>query len=150
MLPKGMKIESRSTLVHNGNNQFFQRKHLGRVPLMSLQPPQGQEVSRVCRYPFNLNISASFRRRQRWKPLTRISIGSPNGALRTTWKGTPGTSPHRQQFAPIRCASLGESHHVTSVTGFKVWESRLHSSVFWVKMLMLKPVETFYFGVFVL
>ena len=26
---------------------------------------------------------------------------------------------HRQQFAPIRCASLGESHYVTSVTGFK-------------------------------
>ena len=61
--------------------------------LMSLQPPQGKEVSRVCSYPFNLNISVSFQRRQRWKPLTRISTGSPSGALRTTWKGTPGTSP---------------------------------------------------------
>ena len=28
--------------------------------------------------------------------------------------------PHRQQFATIRFASLGESHHVTSVSGLKV------------------------------
>ena len=88
-----MRIESLLRLDHNGNNQFFQRKHLGRVPLMSLQPPQGKEVSRVCRYPFNLNISVSFRRRQKWKPLTRISTESPSGALRTSWKGTSRTSP---------------------------------------------------------
>ena len=90
---KGMKIESLSKLVHNGKNQFFQRKHLGRLPLISLQPPQGKEVSTVCRYPFNLNICVSFRRRQKWKPLTRISTGSPNGSLRTSWKGTSRTSP---------------------------------------------------------
>ena len=93
MWPTGIRIESRSRLVHNGNNQFFQRKYLGRVPLMSLQPPQGKEVSRVCRYPFNLNISVSFRRRQKWKPLTRISTWSTSGALQTSWKGTSRTSP---------------------------------------------------------
>ena len=56
-----MKIESRSTLVHNGNNQFFQRKYLGRVQLMSLQSQQGKEVSRIFRYPLrtqNWSISS--------------------------------------------------------------------------------------------
>ena len=145
MWPTGIRIESLSRLVHNGNNQFFQRKHLGRVPLMSLQPPQGKEVSRVCRYPFNLNISVSFRRRQKWKPLTRISTGSPSGALRTSWKGTSRTSPIASNLLRWDVLPSVNPTKLPVSTGLKVWESRLHLFVFWVKMLMMKRVETFYF-----
>ena len=54
----------------------------------------------------------------------------PQGGLTDYMKRDARDESHRQQFAPMRCASLGESHYVTSVTGVKVLESRLHLSVF--------------------
>jgi len=44
----------------------------------------------------------------------------PQRGLTDFMKRNVSDEHHRQQFAPMRCASLGESHHVTSITGLKV------------------------------